>query len=117
MVKSKQTSAELTNTTLVRLQGFGYTYKVVILSEVISSELLRKSFDDFVCLKAFIVVVRRNDIFLMISTEKRLCGFLPFLTSCKVHKQLVLKPRRKSCASWLYFVSPEMCVRFQYCKN
>lgn len=72
MVKSKQTSAELTNLTLVRLQGSGYTYKVVILSEVISSELLRKSFDDFACLKAFIVVVRRNHIFLMISTEKRL---------------------------------------------
>lgn len=72
MVKSKQTSAELTNLTLVRLQGSGYTYKVVILSEVISSDLLRKSFDDFACLKAFIVVVRRNDIFLMISTEKRL---------------------------------------------
>lgn len=72
MVKSKETTAELTNRTLVRLQGSGYTYKVVILSEVISSELLRKSFDDFVCLKAFIVVVRRNDIFLMISTEKRL---------------------------------------------
>lgn len=117
MVKSKQTSAELTNTTLVRLQGFGYTYKVVILSEVISSELLRKSFDDFVCLKAFIVVVRRNDIFLMISTEKRLCGFLLFLTSSKVHKQLVMKPRRRSRASWLYFVSPEMCVSFQYCRN
>lgn len=117
MVKSKQTSAELTNTTLVRLQGFGCTYKVVILSEVISLELLRKSFDDFVHLKAFIVVVRRNNIFLMISTEKRLCGFLPFLTSCKVHKQLVLKPRRRSRALWLYFVSLEMCVRFQYCKN
>lgn len=52
MVKSKQTTAELTNRALVRLQGSGYTYKVVILSEVISSELLRKSFDDSVCLKS-----------------------------------------------------------------
>lgn len=116
MVKSEQTSAELTNLTLVCLQGSGYTYKVVILSEVISSELLRKSFDDFACLKAFIVVVRRNDIFLMISTEKRLCDFLLFLTSCKVHKQLVLRPRRRSRASWHYCISPEMCVRFQHCR-
>lgn len=84
MVKSKQTSAELTNTSRARLQGSGYTYKVVILSEVISSGLLRKSFDDFVCLKAFIVVVRINAVFLMISTGKRICGILPFLVSREV---------------------------------
>lgn len=54
------------------LQGFGYTREVVILCKAISSELLRKSFGDFVCLKAFTAVVRRNDIFLVISAEKRL---------------------------------------------
>lgn len=53
----------------------------------------------------------------MISTEKRLCGFLLFVTSGKVHEQLVLRPRRRSRASWLCFVSPEMCVRFQSCRN